>query len=56
MMTEPYNSSADATPCYSNDRDLGHFSDHMTVWSDKYVGEEKPTKILKQNLMMIFKY
>ncbi len=35
------------TPYYSNDRDLGHFSDHMTVWIDKHIGVEETYEDIK---------
>ena len=30
-----------ATPYLRDDRDFGQFSDHITVWVDKYIGEDE---------------
>ncbi|CAF0802527.1 unnamed protein product [Rotaria sp. Silwood1] len=32
--------SEGTTPYYTDERDFGRFSDHVTVWIDKYIGEE----------------
>jgi len=44
-MAESLNSSV--TPYYSTDRDIDHFSDHVTVWIDKHIGVEKTYEGLK---------
>lgn len=43
-MAEP---SEGAVPYLMDDRDFGHFSDHVTVWIDKYIGVEKTYEGLK---------
>jgi hypothetical protein len=37
-MADALYSSAGATPYLPDDRDFGRFSDHVTVWIDKYIG------------------
>ena len=46
MVDEVYSSDG-ATPYYTDDRDFGHFSDHVTVWIDQHIGEENAYGTLK---------
>jgi hypothetical protein len=39
-MVDHLNLSDGPTPCNTDDRDFGRFSDHVTVWIDKYIGVE----------------
>ncbi len=40
-MADALNSSEGAAvPYYSNDRDFGNISDHVTVWIDTHIGVE----------------
>ncbi|CAF2696891.1 unnamed protein product [Rotaria sp. Silwood2] len=40
MIADNSKLSQGPTPYNTNDRDFGHFSDHVTVWIDKYIGME----------------
>lgn len=40
-------SANSVTPCYNDDRDVGRFSDHITVWVDVYIGEDQNCEGLK---------
>ncbi|CAF3517699.1 unnamed protein product [Adineta steineri] len=46
-MAEPVTSSYGSNPYYTNDRDFGDFSDHVTVWIDKHIGAENTYESIK---------
>jgi hypothetical protein len=47
MMVDDGYSADGARPYFVDDRDFGHFSDHVTVWIDQHIGEENTYKDLK---------